>query len=86
MGEHDGSLSAVRLDGLGAVLLKALIERTGVPPEEVGDVHFGCAHQAGEDNHKVGRMGLPLTRFPEGVKEGARLGMRTDKKVKPSSQ
>ena len=57
----------MRPDDLGAVALEALMERTGVPPEEVEDVYFGCANQAGEDNRNVARMSLLLAGFPESV-------------------
>src|SRR5918995_1793076 len=67
IGRHGGSLSAVRPDDLGAVALEALMERTGVPPDEVEDVYFGCANGAGEDNRNVARMSLLLAGFPERV-------------------
>jgi len=67
IGRHGGSLSAVRPDDLGAVALGALMEKTGVPPEEVEDVYMGCANQAGEDNRDVARMSLLLAGFPESV-------------------
>ena len=67
IGRHGGSLSTVRPDDLGAVALAALMERTGVPPEEVEDVYMGCANQAGEDNRDVARMSLLLAGFPETV-------------------
>src|ERR671915_880923 len=67
IGRHGGALSAVRPDDLGAVVLEALTERTGVPPSEVEDVYFGCANQAGEDNRNVARMSLLLADFPEEV-------------------
>jgi acetyl-CoA acyltransferase len=67
IGRHGGSLSGVRPDDLGAVALEALMERTGVPPDEVEDVYFGCANQAGEDNRNVARMSLLLAGFPEAV-------------------
>ena len=60
-------MSAVRPDDLGAVVLEALADRTGVPPSEVEDVYFGCANQAGEDNRNVARMSLLLAGFPEEV-------------------
>jgi acetyl-CoA acetyltransferase len=59
-----GGLSAVRPDDLGAVALRGLIDATGVPPEAVEDVLFGCANQAGEDNRDVARMSLLLADFP----------------------
>jgi acetyl-CoA acyltransferase len=67
IGRHGGSLSTVRPDDLGAVALAALMERTGVPTEEVEDVYMGCANQAGEDNRDVARMSLLLAGFPDTV-------------------
>ena len=67
VGRQGGALSPVRPDDLGALVLEALMERTGVPPSEVEDVYFGCANQAGEDNRDVARMSLLLAGFPEQV-------------------
>jgi acetyl-CoA acyltransferase len=67
IGRHGGALGAVRPDDLGAVALEALLERAGLPPEEVEDVYFGCANQAGEDNRNVARMSLLLAGLPETV-------------------
>src|SRR3712207_3604630 len=67
IGRHGGTLSSVRSDDLGALVLEALVERTGVPPEEVEDVYMGCANQAGEDNRNVARMSLLLAGFPEDI-------------------
>ena len=67
IGRHGGALGAVRPDDLGALALEALLERTGLPPEEVEDVYFGCANQAGEDNRNVARMSLLLAGLPETV-------------------
>ena len=65
-GRYGGALSSVRTDDLGAIPLKALMARNPtVDWQAVGDVIFGCANQAGEDNRNVARMasllaGLPL--------------------------
>jgi acetyl-CoA acyltransferase len=67
IGRHGGALGAVRPDDLGALALEALLERTGLPPEEVEDVYFGCANQAGEDNRNVARMSILLAGLPETV-------------------
>lgn len=68
IGRFGGSLSAVRADDLGAVPLKALIERNGnVDWEAVDDVIFGCANQAGEDNRNVARMSSLLAGLPVSV-------------------
>jgi acetyl-CoA acetyltransferase family protein len=67
IGKRGGALSTVRPDDLGALVLGNLMERTGVPPEEVEDVYMGCGNQAGEDNRDVARMSLLLAGFPETV-------------------
>ncbi|MDO1583284.1 3-oxoadipyl-CoA thiolase [Rhizobium oryzicola] len=68
IGRFGGSLSSVRADDLGAIPLKALIERNGgVDWEAVEDVIFGCANQAGEDNRNVARMSLLLAGLPVSV-------------------
>src|SRR5215216_3143541 len=64
IGKRGGALSTVRPDDLGALVLENLMERTGVPPEEVEDVYMGCGNQAGEDNRDVARMSLLLAGFP----------------------
>lgn len=68
IGRFGGSLSSVRADDLGAVPLKALIERNGsVDWEAVDDVIYGCANQAGEDNRNVARMASLLSGLPISV-------------------
>ena len=68
IGRFGGSLSSVRADDLGAVPLRALMERNAfVDWEAVDDVIFGSANQAGEDNRNVARMSLLLAGFPVGV-------------------
>jgi acetyl-CoA acyltransferase len=57
IGRYGGSLSSIRTDDLGAIPIKALMERNPqVNWNEVDDVIFGCANQAGEDNRNVARM------------------------------
>ncbi len=68
IGRFGGSLSSVRADDLGAVPLRALMERNvAVDWDAVDDVVFGCANQAGEDNRNVARMSLLLAGLPLGV-------------------
>ena len=68
IGRFGGSLSSVRTDDLGAVPLKALVERhPNVDFGAVDDVIFGCANQAGEDNRNVARMALLLAGLPQEV-------------------
>ncbi len=66
IGRYGGSLSAVRTDDLGAIPLKALMERnSSVDWTKVDDVIFGNANQAGEDNRNVARMSALLAGLPE---------------------
>ncbi|MFM0636844.1 3-oxoadipyl-CoA thiolase [Paraburkholderia metrosideri] len=68
IGRYAGSLSSVRADDLGAVPLKALMERNkNVDWNAIDDVIYGCANQAGEDNRNVARMSLLLAGLPQGV-------------------
>ncbi|MFC4171765.1 3-oxoadipyl-CoA thiolase [Microvirga sp. GCM10011540] len=68
IGRYAGSLSSVRADDLGAVPLKALMERyPNVDFEAVDDVIYGCANQAGEDNRNVARMAVLLAGLPGSV-------------------
>ncbi|MFD1944035.1 3-oxoadipyl-CoA thiolase [Paradevosia shaoguanensis] len=68
IGRFGGALSPVRADDLGAIPLKALMERHGgVDWEAIDDVIFGCANQAGEDNRNVARMSSLLAGLPVGV-------------------
>lgn len=67
IGNYKGTLSAVRTDDLGALVIKEVVERNpNIPKEAYDDVIMGCANQAGEDNRNVARMssllaGLPFT-------------------------
>lgn len=71
IGRFGGSLSSVRADDLGAVPLKALMERNpGVDWAAIDDVIYGCANQAGEDNRNVARMSLLLAGLPDVVPGG----------------
>ena len=64
-GRYAGGLAPVRADDLGALPIKALIERNpSVNWEVVDDVIYGCANQAGEDNRNVGRMSALLAGLP----------------------
>ena len=64
-GRYGGALSSVRADDLGALPIKALMERNpGVDWKAVDDVLYGCANQAGEDNRNVARMAALLAGLP----------------------
>ena len=64
-GRYGGALSSLRTDDLGAVPLRALLQRNPqVDWLAVGDVLYGCANQAGEDNRNVARMAALLAGLP----------------------
>lgn len=68
IGRFGGALASVRADDLAAVPLKALIERNpSVQWDQVDEVFFGCANQAGEDNRNVARMALLLAGLPASI-------------------
>lgn len=67
IGKYGGVLRDIRPDDLGAIAIKALIDRTGIDPSAIQDVMWGCANQAGEDNRNVGRMSALLAGLPHTV-------------------
>ncbi len=58
VGTFAGALSQVRPDDLAALVLQALVERTGLDPALIEEVIMGCTNQAGEDNRDVARMAV----------------------------
>ena len=64
MGRFAGALASIRPDDLAAHAIRALVERTGVPPGAIDDVVWGAANQAGEDNRNVARMASLLAGLP----------------------
>ena len=64
IGALGGTLSSVRPDDLAAHVIRALVERTHVPTDQIEEVYFGCANQAGEDNRNVARMAGLLAGLP----------------------
>jgi 3-oxoadipyl-CoA thiolase len=67
IGRYGGALAGVRPDDLAATAIAAAVERAGIAREEIEDVYFGCANQAGEDNRNVARMAVLLAGLPESV-------------------
>ncbi|WP_321844492.1 3-oxoadipyl-CoA thiolase [Paraburkholderia bannensis] len=68
IGRYAGALAQVRADDLGAVPLKALMERNKeLDWSAIDDVIYGCANQAGEDNRNVARMSSLLAGLPQAV-------------------
>jgi len=64
IGRYGGALASVRPDDLAAIVIKAIVDRTGIDPVVIEDVILGCANQAGEDNRNVARMSALLAGLP----------------------
>jgi 3-oxoadipyl-CoA thiolase len=67
IGRRDGALSGVRPDDLAATVISEAVRRAGIRADEIEDVYFGAANQAGEDNRNVARMAVLLAGLPESV-------------------
>src|SRR5436305_2486084 len=67
IGRYGGALSGVRPDDLAALAIRVAVERAGVPVDQIEDVYFGAASQAGEDNRNVARMAALLAGLPDSV-------------------
>jgi 3-oxoadipyl-CoA thiolase len=66
IGRYGGALANVRADDLGAIPIKALMQRNAkVDWAAVDEVYYGCANQAGEDNRNVARMAALLAGLPD---------------------
>jgi 3-oxoadipyl-CoA thiolase len=64
IGRYGGALSSVRPDDLAALIIKSIVERNKIDPDQVEDVYFGDGNQAGEDNRNVARMSLLIAGLP----------------------
>ena len=64
IGRYGGALAATRPDDLAALVLRTVVDHSGVDPDEVDDVVFGAANQAGEDHRNVARMAVLLAGLP----------------------
>jgi 3-oxoadipyl-CoA thiolase len=67
IGRKDGALSGLRPDDLAATVIAEAVARANVATEQIEDVYFGAANQAGEDNRNVARMAVLLAGLPETV-------------------
>jgi 3-oxoadipyl-CoA thiolase len=64
IGALGGILAPVRADDLAALVIKNIVERTGIDPSIIEEIYLGCVNQAGEDNRNVARMATLLAGFP----------------------
>lgn len=67
VGRYGGALKDVRPDDLAALVIRELVDRTGIDPGQIDDVILGCTNQAGEDNRNVARMALLIAGLPETI-------------------
>ena len=68
IGRYGGCLSSIRTDDLGALPIRALLDRNpNLDARTIDDVIYGCANQAGEDNRNVARMSALLAGLPSDV-------------------
>lgn len=67
IGKKNGTLASVRADELAAQVLNGLLDRVGIDPAEIEDVHMGCVSQVGEQALNVGRVALLVAGWPETV-------------------
>jgi len=66
--KYKGALSTIRPDDLGAIPIKSMVERNkDLDVNEIDDIIFGCANQAGEDNRNVARMAALLSGLPKEI-------------------
>jgi len=67
IGRLAGALASVRPDDMAALVIKEVVARAGIDPQEIEEVYLGCANQAGEDNRNVARMATLLAGLPNEV-------------------
>src|SRR5207302_9506530 len=67
IGRYGGALAGERPDDLAALVIAEAVARSRVDANEIEDVYFGCANQAGEDNRNVARMAALLAGLPQSV-------------------
>jgi acetyl-CoA acyltransferase len=66
-GKYGGALKDVRPDDMAGLVMREAARRANLDPNDIDDVIFGCANQAGEDNRNIARMGALLAGFPDRV-------------------
>ncbi len=67
IGRYGGALASVRPDDLAALVIRSVVEKSGIDPTLIDDVYLGAANQAGEDNRNVARMAALLAGLPDSV-------------------
>src|SRR6195952_243560 len=67
VGKRNGGLSGVHAADLSAIVLTELVERTGLDPNLVDDVIWGCVSQVGDQSSNIGRFAVLAAGWPETV-------------------
>jgi len=67
VGKRNGGLSGVHAADLSAVVLRALVDRTGLDPSTVDDVVWGCVSQVGDQSSNIGRFSVLAAGWPESI-------------------
>jgi len=67
VGKRNGGLSGMHAADLSAVVLNELLERTGIGPEIVDDVIWGCVSQVGDQSSNIGRYAVLAAGWPERI-------------------
>jgi len=67
IGKRNGSLAGIHPQDLSALVLTALVERTGIDPVIIDDVVWGCVSQIGDQSSNIGRYAALAAGFPESV-------------------
>lgn len=67
VGKRNGGLSGMHAADLSAIVLNELVERTGVGPDIVDDVIWGCVSQVGDQSSNIGRYAVLAAGWPESI-------------------
>jgi acetyl-CoA acyltransferase len=67
VGKRNGGLSTVHAADLSAIVLTELVERTGIDPDIIDDVVWGCVSQVGDQSSNIGRYAVLAAGWPERI-------------------
>src|SRR6202167_6813555 len=67
VGKRNGGLSSMHAADLSALVLNELLERTGIDPDVIDDVVWGCVSQVGDQSSNIGRYAVLAAGWPESI-------------------
>src|ERR1700748_1189503 len=67
VGKRNGGLSSMHAADLSAIVLSELMERTGIDPDIIDDVVWGCVSQVGDQSSNIGRYAVLAAGWPESI-------------------